>query len=246
MFKRLSDIGLKSPTPHQYQRLTVQSAQKDEAQIIKALSAIKHDKFPNDLILLNYYNDMPISFGANIEHIDHGIVAMTVHSFQAVSMMLQNTTFLKSDLLPYWAIANVLKIDREHNLVYLALFSYVQNTSERRMYVRMTLPDMVEASFHNTQQEVPGAVREISFGGLVLLASHENILKENEKGMVTLSLPSVKLDVPGVFLKYQERDSLKRHIFQLKMNTKSERILSQFIYQQQSKIMEELKHLRSK
>jgi hypothetical protein len=89
-------------------------------------------------------------------------------------------------------------------------------------------------------------VREISFGGLALLASQENVLKEKEKGMVTLSLPSAKLDVPGVFLKYQEKDSLKRHIFQLKMNTKSERILSQFIYQQQSKIMEELKHLRGK
>jgi len=225
--------------------MTVHNAQKDEAAIIKALSAIMHNKFPNDLILLNYYNDMPISFGANIEHIDHGIVAMTVHSFQAVSMILQNTTFLKSDLLPHWVLANVLKIDREHNLAYLTLFSYVQNTSERRMYVRMTLPDMVEASFHNNQQEVPGAVREISFGGVAILAPQENVLKEKEKGVVTLLLPSVKLDVPGVFLKYQEQDSLRRHIFQLKMNTKSERILSQFIYQQQSKIMEEFKHLRS-
>jgi hypothetical protein len=245
MFKRLSDVGLKSPTPYQYKQMTVHNAQKDEAAIIKALSAIMHNKFPNDLILLNYYNDMPISFGANIEHIDHGIVAMTVHSFQAVSMILQNTTFLKSDLLPHWVLANVLKIDREHNLAYLTLFSYVQNTSERRMYVRMTLPDMVEASFHNNQQEVPGAVREISFGGVAILAPQENVLKEKEKGVVTLLLPSVKLDVPGVFLKYQEQDSLRRHIFQLKMNTKSERILSQFIYQQQSKIMEEFKHLRS-
>ena len=245
MFKRLSDVGLKSPTPHQYKQMTVHNAQKDEAAIIKALSAIMHNKFPNDLILLNYYNDMPISFGANIEHIDHGIVAMTVHSFQAVSMILQNTTFLKSDLLPHWVLANVLKIDREHNLAYLTLFSYVQNTSERRMYVRMTLPDMVEASFHNNQQEVPGEVREISFGGVAILAPQENVLKEKEKGVVTLLLPSVKLDVPGVFLKYQEQDSLRRHIFQLKMNTKSERILSQFIYQQQSKIMEEIEHLRS-
>jgi len=246
MIKHLSDIGLKSPTPHQYQQLIVQNAQKDEAVIIKALSAIMHKKFPNDLILLNYYNELPISFGANIEHIDRGIVAMTVHNFQAVSMMLQNTTFLKSDLFPHWVIANVLKIDRENNLAYLALFSYVQNTSERRMYVRMTLPEMVEASFHNNQQEVPGAVREISFGGVAILASQENVLKEKEKGMVTLSLPSVKLDVPGVFLKYQEQDSLNRHIFQLKMNANSKRILSQFIYHQQSKIMEELKHLRKK
>jgi hypothetical protein len=186
---------------------------------------------------------MPISFGATVEHINNGIVVMSVHSFQAVSMLLQNMTFLKSDLLPHWVMANVLKIDRENNLAYLALFSYVHNTSERRNYVRMKLPDMVEASFHNNQQEVPGAVREISFGGVAILAPQEKILKENEKGIISLSLPNARLDIPGVFLKCQEQDFLKRHIFQMKMNAKSRQIFSQFIFEQQSKIMEELKHL---
>jgi hypothetical protein len=246
MIQRLAETGLKCPIPNQYQLLTVHSARKDEDAILKALSAVRSKKLPNDLLLLNYYHEMPISFGANIEYIDRGIVVMMVHSFQAVSMLLQNMTFIKSDHFPHWVIANVLKVDRENNLVFLALFSYVHNPSERRMHVRMTLPEMVEASFHNKQLQLPGAVQEISFGGVALLAPKENILHEHEKGMVTLLLPSEKLDVPGTFIKCQEQDSLRRHIFQLEMNKKCEKILSQYLYQQQSRIMDEIKNIRQK
>ena len=243
MIKLLSDTGLKSPRPDHYHLLTVQSAPEDNAAIIKVLSVIMYNNLLNDLVLLNYHDEMPISFGASIERINNGIVVMSVHSFQAVAMLLHKMTFLKSDLLPYWVIANVLKIDRENNLAYLALFSYVQNTSERRNYVRMKLPDLVEASFHSNRQDVPGAVREISFGGVAILAQQEKALREKEKGIISLSLPNARLDIPGVFLLSQEHDFLKSHIFQMKMNAKSKQIFSQFIFEQQSKIMEELKHL---
>ena len=186
MIKRLSDIGLKSPRPGHYQLLTVRNAQEDSEAILKVMSVIMYNSLLNDLVLLNYYNELPISFGATVEHVENGIVVMSVHSFQAVSMLLEKTTFIKSDLLPHWVMANVLKIDRENNLAYLAFFTYVHNPSDRRLHVRMKLPDMVEASFHNNQQEVPGAVREISFGGVAILATQENVLKKREKGIVSL------------------------------------------------------------
>jgi hypothetical protein len=107
----------------------------------------------------------------------------------------------------------------------------------------MKLPDMVEASFHNNQQDIPGSVREISFGGVAIMAPQERVLKEKEEGIISLSLPNARLDIPGVFLQCQEQDFLKRHIFQMKMNAKSRQIFSQFIFEQQSKIMEELKKL---
>ena len=243
MIKLLSDAGLNSPSPNHYQLLTVQSAPDDNEAIIKMLSVIRYNNLLNDLVLLNYYDGMPISFGAAVEGINSGIVAMSVHNFQAVSMLLQKMTFIKSDLLPHWVMANVLKIDRENNLAYLALFSYVHNTSERRNYVRMKLPEMVEASFHSDHQDVPGAVREISFGGVAILAPQERPMKKKEKGIISLSLPKARLEIPGVFLQCQEEDFLKRHIFQMKMNAKNGQIFSQFIFEQQTKIMEELKHM---
>ncbi len=243
MISLLSHTGPHVPRPGRYQQLTVRNPQEDNAEIIKALSVIRYNNLLNDLMLLNYYNEMPISFGAAVEHIENGIVVMAVHSFQAVSMMMQNMTFIKSSLLPHWVLANVLKIDRENNLAYLALYSYVHNPSDRRMHVRMKLPETVEASFHGSTQEVPGAVREISFGGVAIVAPQEKVLKEKEKGMVSLLLPDEKLEIPGVFLHYQEANSLKRHIFQFKMNAKSKQVFSDFIYQQQSKIMGELKKM---
>ncbi len=243
MISLLSHTGPQVPRPGRYQQLTERNAQEDNAEIIKALSVIRYNNLLNDLMLLNYYNEMPISFGATVEHIENGIVVMAVHSFQAVSMMMQNMTFIRSSLFPHWVLANVLKIDRENNLAYLALFSYVHNPSDRRMHVRMKLPEMVEASFHSSTREVPGAVREISFGGVAIVAPMEKILKEREKGIVSLLLPDDKLDIPGVFLQCQEVNSQKKHIFQLKMNAKNERVFSNFIYQQQSKIMGELKKM---
>lgn len=246
MINRLAEIGLKCPIPNHCQPLTIQSTQKDEEGIIKVLSAIKSKKLSNDLMLLNYYNELPISFGANIEFIDRGIVVLMVHSFQAVSMLMQNMTFVKSGHLPHWVRANILKVDMENNLAFLALFSYVHNPSERRMHVRITLPEQVEASFHNRNLQVPGAVQEISFGGIALMAPQKNILKEKEKGVVSLILPSTKLDVPGTFIKSQDDQSIQRHIFLIEMNNRCEKILSQFLYQQQSRIMNELRNLKEK
>jgi hypothetical protein len=243
MINLLTETGLNCPVPNFYQLLTVQNARKDEETILKALGAIRSGKRPNDLLLLNYYNDLPISFGASIEYIDRGIVVLMVHSFQAAAMLMQEMTFIKSDLLPHWVMANVLKVDRENNLAFLALFSYVHNPSERRMHVRITLPEMVEASFHNRKLQVPGSVQDISFSGVALLSPEETPFREMEKGMVSLILPSSKLDVPGTFIKCQEQQSIHRHIFRLDMNARCERILSQYIYQQQSRIMDELKNI---
>ena len=243
MIQRLAETGLNCPVPNYYQPVTIQNPRKDEETILKTLSAIRTGKRPNDLLLLNYYHELPISFGATIEYIDRGIAVLMIHSFQAVAMMMQHLTFMKSELLPHWVIANVLKVDRENNLAFLALFSYVQNPLERRMHIRITLPEMVGASFHNRKLRVPGAVREISFGGLALLAPQDNVIREKEKGIVSIQLPTTKLDVPGTFIKYQERESLRRNIFLLEMNARCERILSQYIYQQQSRIMDELKNI---
>ncbi|HTP65241.1 MAG TPA: PilZ domain-containing protein [Geobacteraceae bacterium] len=245
MIKLLSNTEAKVPRPGHYKLLTVRNANEDCEEIVKVLSVIMHNGMLNDLVLLNYYNGMPISFGATVEQVRNGIVVMSVHSFQAMSMHLQNMTFLKSELLPHWVMANVLQVDRENNLAYLGLFMYVHNPEDKRMYLRMRLPQLVEASFRNSKREVPGAVQEISIGGVALLTPREKLLKEKEKGIVSLLLPDDRLELPGEFLLYQEAETLKRHIFQFRMSSRSERIFSQFIYRQQCRIMEELKNLPS-
>lgn len=73
----------------QYRLLSVKDVQQDESAIIDVLSAIKADELSNDLVLLNYYKEIPVSFGATIERIEGGVVDMIVHRLQAVSMQME-------------------------------------------------------------------------------------------------------------------------------------------------------------
>src|ERR1039457_3841383 len=131
----------------QYQLLHVKDPQKDEAAIIEVLSAIMSDELSNDLVLLNYYKEIPVSFGATIERIEGGVVDVMVHKLQIVAMLTQKMTFIKSKHLSHCVIAKVLKVKREESVALLTQFSYVNIQSEQRMYVRVTVVGKVEAVF---------------------------------------------------------------------------------------------------
>lgn len=236
--------GVKSYLPTHYQLLTVRDVQKDEAAILEVLSAIKADELSNDLVLLNYYKEMPISFGATIESIDRGVVDMRVHRLQAVSIQMQKSTFVKSDHLPHCVIAKVLRIKKEESLALLTQFSYVHIPSEQRKYVRVMVLEKFDACFCRDNQEVVrGTIGDISYGGVAILAQQETYLRENSKGKVTLCLPSVKLELPGTFLRIDEQHALKKYIIKLEMDPKSEKIISQFIFKEQIEILRELKDM---
>jgi len=234
---------VKSYHSNQYQLLTVKDIQKDEATIIEVLSAIMANKLSNDLVLLNYYNEIPVSFGATIERIERGVVDIMVHRLQAVAMQMQAMTFIKSSHLPYCVIAKVLKVKKKENLAYLTQFAYVHIPAEQRMYVRVKVLGRVEMAFCSDNQEVIGTVGEISCGGVAILAPQVNDIKVNAKGTVTLSLPAAKLNVPGTFLRVDEQRGLHKYIVKLETDPKSEKIISQFVFQEQIVILREMKNM---
>ena len=227
----------------QYQLLSVKDPQKDEAAIIEVLSAIMAEELSNDLVLLNYYKEIPVSFGATIERIEGGVVDIMVHKLQAVSMMMQKMTFIKSKHLSHCVIAKVLKVKREKSTALLTQFSYVNIQSEQRMYVRVSVVGKVEAVFRGNKQEVHGTISDISYGGVAILAPQGTAIKENAMGMVTLYLPAARLDIPGTFLRGDEQHPLQKYIIKLDADPKSEKIISHFIFQEQIGILRELKDM---
>jgi hypothetical protein len=228
---------------NQYQLLTVKDLQQDEAAIIKVLSAIMANELGNDLVLLNYYKELPVSFGATIERIEGGVVDMMVHKLQLVSMLQQKLTFIKSGHLPHCVIANVLKVKKGDNLAMLTQFSYVQIPSEQRMYVRVSVLDKVIAIFRSEFQEVSGTISDVSYGGVAIMAPRESLMADDAKGIVTLCLPATTLEIPGTLLRVDEQHSAKKFIIKLEMDPKSEKIISQFIFQEQTGILRELKDM---
>jgi hypothetical protein len=226
-----------------YQLLVVEDVHKDEESIIEVLSAIRSKRLPNDIRLLNYYKELPVNFRATIEVVDRGVVEMAVHELQAASMLLEKSTFIKSTHLPHTVIAKLLKVKKATNLVFLTNFSYVQIPAERRMYVRVRLSDKLDAAFHNNQELVRGLIEDISFGGLSINAPHGSVLEKNLKGTISIWLPETRLEVSGKLLKTHDDESTRKYVFELELDTKSERLMSQFIFKQQSRIIRELKDL---
>ena len=243
MSDRFAIRGFKSYQPNQYQLLTVKDLQKDEAAIIEVLYAIKNKELRNDMVLLNYYKELPISFGATVESIERGVVDVKVHRLQTVAMMLQHMTFIKSDHLPYCVIAKVLKAKKEQDIALLTQFSYASVPSEQRKYVRVSVHDKVEALFSCDQHLLRGKINDISYGGVAIIAPREDNLYTNAKGMATLWLPAATLEIPGVLLRIEEQHSSVKYIVRLDMDPKNEIIISKFIFGQQIMILRELKDM---
>jgi len=220
--------------------LTVEDVHKDEAAIISVLSAIMDNKLQNDIKFLNYYRELPVSFAASVVAVDRGVVEMKVHEMQIASMLVQKATFIRSIHFPHGVIANVLRIRKQRCLAYLTQFSYARIHADQRIYVRVKVSDKIDAAFHNEQHLVRGRIEDISFSGVAIKTPKGSILEENIKGMVSICLPDAKLEVPGKLLKKQGEDV---YVFELEIDTKSEKIISQFIFQQQSQIIRELKDL---
>lgn len=220
--------------------LTVQDVQKDEASIIEVLTAIMEQRLPNGLTLLNYYRELPVNFGASIESIDRGVVQIKVHEMQVASMLIQKATFIRSSHLPHGVIANVLRLRRQDCIAYLTQFSYVRIHADQRIYVRVKVTSKIDAAFYSDNHLVRGRIEDISFSGVAIKAPKGSVLEEDVKGKVSIWLPDAKVEVPGKLLKMQGEDI---YIFVLESDEKSEKVLSQFIFQQQSQIIRELKDI---
>src|SRR5512138_524782 len=92
-----------------YHLLTVVDVHKDEKAILDVLTGILNGDLSNDLRVLNYYKEIPVSYDAEIVHIDDDLVEMRVHQHQAVVMYVEKITFLKSSHFPHDVVAKIYK-----------------------------------------------------------------------------------------------------------------------------------------
>jgi c-di-GMP-binding flagellar brake protein YcgR len=229
-----------------YQLLNVNDLKHDESSILEILASIRDKRLRSDIRLLNYYRELPIYFDAVIEGLDRGSVEMRVHDLQAAAMMLEKETFIKSDHLSHDVIAKVLKVEKDRNVAILGSFQYVLITAERRLNVRVKVSEKYDATFHNKAQLIHGHIEDISFGGISISTPKGSIMEENSKGVVNISLPNTKLEAHGKLIKINESESAKSYVIELEVDSRSERLISQFIFSQQSKIIRELKDFYSR
>lgn len=224
-----------------YELLPAADVQKDGESIIEILYAVKDDKYANDIKLLNYYREVPISFGASIDHIERGMVEMTVHQIQAALMAQQKMTIMRSGHFKHDVIAKVNKAESEKKFAFLSNLSYVRILSEPRNHIRVVVTEYIEVCFNVNQLKLQGSLHDISLGGIAVMAMEIQGLDEKIKGKVTLSLRGNRLELQGILLRILDAPLQKRFVFQILPDSKSEEIISHFIFQTQSEIIRELK-----
>ncbi len=240
--KNVNRTIVKGARMHNYYRpLTGDDFRKDESSIIGVLENIKNRKLSNDLQLLNYYKEVPINFAAEINLIDQGLLELSVHQLQAISMQHQKITILRSEHFAHDVLAKVMKVNKDKGLAFLTHFSYAQILTDRRKHVRVKISQPMEASIHLSTKTVKGTINDISISGIAIQAPKDSDIEENLASRISLILSGTKFDVPGKVLRVHNNESSREIAIQMEVDGKNERALSQFIFQTQNEIIREMK-----
>lgn len=224
-----------------YHLFTVDDVQKDEAAILDVLHKIHDGRLKNDLRVLNYYKEIPVSYNATISDIEDGMVEMDVHQHQAVVMYVEKILFLKSEHFAHDVIARVYKSNINKCIGLLNNFSYVQIKAERRRFVRVQVKDLVPVNFRRSDKNLNGRLMDISIGGLSIECDENVTLEPETAGILTAELPSGKLEMPGRVIKIVPHDDKYLYVFEIEASARIETVISQYIFQKQVEIIRELK-----
>ncbi|AJY69874.1 pilus assembly protein PilZ [Geobacter sulfurreducens] len=224
-----------------YQLVTVADLPQDNRQILDTLTAIGAGKLPNDLRLLNYYRSIPVNYGATVESVERGSVELTVNQQQAIVMQLEKQVFLKSGHFPKDVLAAVTYVNIDKSVAILANFAYAVIRSERRQFVRVEVKDKIEASFSGDGFTVAGQLNDISLGGVAISATIPTHPDAGIKGKVTLRLPGGPFEMPAQVLRVIPAKQTDLCIIEIQPDNRTEKGISQYIFQRQVEIIRELK-----
>lgn len=226
-----------------YHLVTIADGQKDSAAIMEIMQKIHDGKLKNDLNLLNFIREVPVSFKATLENVADDRVELSVHQNQAVMLKHDKFTLIRSANFPndlgvhaYVALANPTK-----GKAILVRFAYAQIRAERRTAVRVQIHHPLPGSFNGPSGTISGNMLDISVGGVSLKINDKKGAETEDKGRFTCTLPTGDIDVAARFLKFVSSDDECKAIFTLEPDAKAETAISQFIFNEQIDIIRELK-----
>jgi hypothetical protein len=224
-----------------YQRIVVAGEQEDGGQILATLGAMLSGRLTDDLKLVNYFRQIPVSYGARVLTVEESSAELSVHQIQAVVIAMEKVTILKSRHFPRDVIANVNYVNVEKSKVVLSSFRYALVRADRRMSVRVELSDSVLASFHNEEVSVSGKLYDMSLTGISITVPEDPHLPVSEKGELRFGLPNDSITVPASLLTVKPSSSGHRLIFEIEATRATELSISQYIFRRQVEIIKELK-----
>ncbi|MBU5611710.1 PilZ domain-containing protein [Geomonas azotofigens] len=225
-----------------YQRLQVAGEAQDQTEIIATLAAIKTGKLKNDLRLLNFYREVPVSYGAEVLTVEEHDAELQVNQIQAVVIAHEKVTVLKSSHFRRDVAATATYVNVEKSRVVLSNLGYALVRADRRMSVRVQLGSAIDATFAAPElDQVHGRLHDMSLTGMSINVARDPGLPVSQKGELRIAIPAGSITVTASLLKVFHLEEGFRLVFEIEPSRAAELSISQYIFQRQVEIIKELK-----
>lgn len=226
-----------------FQIVSIKDGKQDTASVIQVLEQMASGKLKNDLRLLNYYHEVPISFPAKIDKVVDDCLECSVHQAQSVALGLQKQTLLTSSSFPQGLGVHcfVEYVNVKNCFAVLGRFAYAAIRADRRGAVRVRIEGVMPASYTAEGQSVSGKAFDISVTGIALKTEQALPAGLPENGVMQLSLQGTQLELPAKFIKTVDQEGDFVHTFQIDPDQHADKAISQYIYSRQVEIIRDLK-----
>lgn len=226
-----------------YQVVSVKDGKQDAADILQVLRNIKAGSLSNDLKLLNYYHEVPISYGVKIDTIEADSIEVSAQQAQSVVLGLQKQCLMTSTHFPQGLGVHcfVEYVNVKNGFAVLGRFAYASIRAHRRAAVRVKVEERIPACYKAAGQEVHGQLNDISASGIALEGSHEAPAGLEESGFLTIVLQGKSLEIPAQHVKSRKHDECFIHSFRIEPDKQADAQISQYVYARQVEIIRQLK-----
>ena len=227
-----------------YRLVTVNDGKSDSAAIARVFSAMYAGRLKPDLQLLNYYNELPVSYPASVISVEDDSVELSVHEHQAVIIKHDKGTLVKSEHFhkELGVHCHAIYVNTVKKTVVLQNFAYAQIRAERREAVRVKVHRPVDVVFSNENCTLTGSIIDISGNGLSIHTDTVPAADLCQLGHLNFTLLAHPLSVPGTLVNTtpDENDG-NVVVFRMTPSRQIDNVIGQFIYHRQVEIIQELK-----
>lgn len=225
-----------------YQILIQVDTKSDGDEILSILNDISSGRRKNDLKLVNYYQEMPISYGVmEIDECRGGTLELTAHQNQAVVIAHQKQTILKSSHFPKGMSVHAVaeNVNLKNSYVMLGRFAYATVHADRRSAIRVRLKEKLAVTIKTDSATYTGILADISVSGVKVIDS--GLPSDPGNVVMEIPLPAGKISLAGTFLRERINENGQFHVFTVEPDVHTEAIISKSIYIRQVEIIQLLK-----
>lgn len=226
-----------------YQIVSIKDGKQDLEAILHILREIKAGRLKNDLKLLNYYHEVPISYAAKIDSIEIDSIEVTAHQAQSVVLGLQKQVLLTCSSFPQGLGVHcfVEYVNVKNCFAVLGRFAYASIRADRRNAVRVTTEGSLTATYTAGIQSLSGRADDISVSGVAIHSQQAAPAGMPQNGLIQFCIQNNELTLPATLIKSAKDDTVFIHTFSFEPDKDADKIISQFIYSRQVEIIRQLK-----